>query len=334
MKPFASLSLYLVFLLISGVVLFFSYGQSDQKQHKGEVVLEITPDQLEVLEFVVPKKKIEVRPREKDGYTIMVSETIESKQKDSKDQSLEPKTVTDSYRANQGFERVLEEFLPLRAKRRLSELTKENLNKFGLLDAKQKITIKARGHTVVFTLGAQTFGKQSTYIQQQTSGTKQTPVYLVSASVLRSFDFSAPRFMERKLQKMTNQEVKQVRIENFETREKLTLVKRIVDDKEHWTDVEKPESTNPLFGNWIDRFFRTTTEKYLGSSHKSPSKPLAGIAVQNEQNEVESIVIALDQTDDGKKNYLAKSGFTGEWVSLDEKQASDLLSDLPSLFIE
>jgi len=230
------------------------------------------------------------------------------------------------YRASADFEKKLAKILPLFVERDLGRVDAEKLLEFGLDPGERRLTVTVGSQELSFVMGKKTYGGSATYLRQLPDG----PVFLLSSALERSLDIRAPRYLERRLVPLAAADVDAILVSSQQKEKKRLLSKKKQERADKWI-AEDPEDDNALFGNWVAKLFKLSAIEYL---EKDPSpQPTIGVRlvfIQGKKSKDE-LQLASRPKPDGKKEYFARSTFTGQWVLLRAADADSLLSDLNAI---
>ena len=337
MKGKLGLGLHLAALVIAAACAYFVFSAGKEKAEKGKVILDIEPDQLDRLAFDTGKKQVVAVSRKGGGFTMTVTEQIhkpvakpkkeEKAAGDVKEKAPAAKMVTEttlnSYRASQEFEKALERLLPLRAERDLGVVDEKKLLQFGMVEAGRTLIVEAQRQKVTYLIGSQTYGGATTYIQQQPDG----PVYLISSTLIRSLDVRATRYLERRLVGVDRKDVERVAVGTLTASREFMQQKR-EKKRSVWVPADSPDSTNDLFTNWVDRVFRLGATEYLAQDPVPPPRPEFKLIYFRGSKKLDQLELASAEAEAGKRDFFARSAFTGGWVKLRRQDAEAVVNDL------
>jgi len=342
MKGKLGLTLHLAALVIAAVCAYLVFSAGKEKTEKGKVILDVEPDQLTRLAFDTGKKQVVAAARKGGGFTMTVTEHVHkpvaapSKEekagdaKDAKDSPPAPKMVTEtnvtSYRASQEFEKTLARLLPLRAERDLGKVDAEKLSQFGIVEAGRTLIVEAQKQKVTYLIGAQTYGGATTYVQEQPDG----PVYLISSTLIRSLDVRSTRYLERRLVGVNKKDVERVAVGTLTASREFLQQKR-EKKRNIWVPADSPDVTNDLFTNWVERVFRLGATEYLDQDPVPPPKPEFKLLYFRGSKKLEELQVASAEAGEGKRDFFARSGFTGGWVKLRHQDAEAVVNDLATV---
>ncbi len=335
MKGKLVLSLHLAALVVAGVCAYLVFSGGKAETEKGRVILDIRPDQLERLAFDAGKKQVVAVARKGGGFTMTITEQIHKpaakpKEKPAGEKAPRPKMTTEtsvtSYRASQQFEKTLERLLPLRAERDLGKVDDQKLSQFGMVEAGRNLIIEAQGQKVTYLIGGQTYGGATTYVQEQPEG----PVYLLSSTLVRSLDVRGDRYLERRLVGVDRKDVERVAVGTL-TANREFLQRKHDKKRSTWVPADDPESTNDLFTNWMERVFRLGATDYLADDPVPPPRPEFKLIYFRGGKQLEQLELASAEAEEGKRDFFARSGFTGGWVKLRRQDTEAVVSDLSTV---
>jgi hypothetical protein len=98
-----------------------------------------------------------------------------------------------------------------------------------------------------------------------------------------------------------------------------------------WAAAEEPEKPVEMLGNWVGALFRLSAKEYLADNEVPELTPLAKLELEEEGAPSDTLELAWTEAEDEKKDYFAKSDFTGAWVELSRFSAESVASDLSSI---
>lgn len=332
MRGKLGLGLHLAALAVAGVCVYLAFSGGKEETEKGRVILDIQPDQLDRLAFDTGKKQVVAVSREGGGFTMTITEQIHKpavkpEEKQAGEKAAAPKMITEtqvtSYRASQEFEKTLERLLPLRAERDLGKPDAKKLAQFGLVEAGRSLIVEAREQKVAYLIGSQTYGDATTYIRQQPDG----PVFLVSSTLIRSLDARANRYLERRLVGVDQQDVERIAVGTLTHSREFTRQKR-EKQRSVWVPADNPESANDLFTNWVERVFRLGADEYLNEDPLPPPRPEFKLICFRGGQQLDELELASAEAGEGKRDFFARSQFTGGWVKLKSGDAEAVVNDL------
>jgi hypothetical protein len=242
------------------------------------------------------------------------------------DAAPETETVTSSYRASEEYEKALDRLLPLRVERVLGVMTTEELAKFGLDQSERRLQVTSRGQVVHFVIGQESYGGATTYLRQEPGG----EVYLVSSANLRGVDVVGSRYLERRLAPFKEKDVARLTLATATSSRTFEHLEREKPGPGRWVPAEARDSLDDKYRNWVGKLFRVTASEYLGAD-PAATQALARIQFERDGEAGEAVEIAFLENLDGKKEYYARSGFTGGWVKLERTSAEGMAADIPSI---
>ena len=339
MKGKLGLSLHLAALAVAGICAYFVFSAGKEKAEKGKVILDVEPEQLERLAFDTGKKQVVAVSRKGGGFTMTITEQTHkpvAKPKEKKDagdapeKDPVPKMVTEtnvtSYRASHEFEKALERLLPLRAERDLGKVDEKKLSQFGMVEAGRTLIVEAKRQKVTYLIGSQTYGGATTYVLEQPDG----PVYLISSTLMRSLDVRATRYLERRLVGVDKKDVERVAVGTLTANREFMQQKR-EKKRSAWVPTDSPDATNDLFTNWVDRVFRLGATEYLAEDPVPPPRPEFKLIYMRGSKKLDELELASAEAGGGKRDFFARSTFTGGWVKLRRQDAEAVVSDLTTV---
>ena len=345
MKGKLGLVLHLAALVIAAVCAYLVFSAGKEKAEKGKVILDVEPDQLTRLAFDTGKKQVVAEARKGGGFTMTVTEQIhkpapmEKKEKDAKEAppktpkgtahpaaKMITETTVNAYRASEEFEKTLARLLPLRAERDLGKVDNQKLSQFGMVEAGRTLIVEAQSQKVTYLIGAQTYGGATTYVQEQPEG----PVYLISSTLIRSLDVRGTRYLERRLVGVDKKDVERVAVGTLTASREFTQQKR-EKRRNIWVPVDSPDVTNDLFTNWVERAFHLGATEYLDQDPVPPPKPEFKLLYFRGNKKLDELQVASAEAEAGKRDFFARSGFTGGWVKLRRQDAEAVVNDLANV---
>jgi hypothetical protein len=342
MKGKLGLTLHLAALVIAAVCAYLVFSAGKEKIEKGKVILEVEPDELTRLAFDTGKKQVVAAARKGGGFTMTVTEQVhkpvaapkkEEKAGDAKDAKEKPpapkmitETTVNTYRASQEFEKTLARLLPLRAERDLGKVDENKLSQFGMVEAGRTLIVEAQKQKVTYLIGAQTYGGATTYVQEQPEG----PVYLISSTLIRSLDVRGTRYLERRLVGVDKNDVERVAVGTLTATREFLQQKR-EKKRNIWVPADSPDVTNDLFTNWVERVFRLGAAEYLDQDPVPPPKPEFKLLYFRGSKKLDELEVASAEAEAGKRDFFARSGFTGGWVKLRRQDAEAVVNDLATV---
>jgi hypothetical protein len=345
MKGKLGLILHLAALVVAAFCAYLVFSAGKAKTDKGKVILDVEPDQLARLAFDTGKKQVVAVAREGGGFTMTVTEQIHKpvampkKEKGEKDKppaapegtakvaaKMITETTVNTYRASQEFEKTLARLLPLRAERDLGKVDDKKLLQFGMVEAGRTLIVEAQKQKVTYLIGAQTYGGATTYVQQQPEG----PVYLISSTLIRSLDVRATRYLERRLVGVEKKNVERVAVGTLTASREFMQQKR-EKKRNIWVPADSPDTPSDLFTNWVERAFRLGATEYLAQDPIPPPKPEFKLMYFRGSKKLDELHVASAEAEAGKRDFFARSGFTGGWVKLRRQDAEAVVNDLANV---
>lgn len=342
MKGKLGLGLHLAALAVAAICAYFVFSAGKEKAEKGKVILDVEPDQLERLAFDTGKKQVVAVSRKGGGFTVTVTEQIHKPAAKPKEEKAEggaggakkkdpalkmiTETSVTSYRASQEFEKALERLLPLRAERDLGKVDEKKLAQFGMLEAGRTLIVEAKSQKITYLIGSQTYGGATTYVLQQPDG----PVCLISSTLIRSLDVRATRYLERRLVGVDKKDVERVAVSTL-TANREFMQQRREKKRSVWVPADSPDTTNDLFTNWVDRMFRLGATEYLAEDPVPPPRPEFKLIYLRGSKKLDQLELASAEAGEGKRDFFARSTFTGGWVKLRRQDAEAVVSDLATV---
>ena len=349
MKGKLGLLLHLAALVVAAVCAYLVFSAGKQKTEKGKVILEVEPDQLSRLAFDSGKKQVVAVARKGGGFSMTVTEQIhkpvpvEKKDKEKKEEAKDkppaaPKgtahpaakmiteTTVNAYRASQEFEKTLARLLPLRAERDLGKVSDQKLSQFGMVEDGRTLIVEAQKQKVTYPIGAQTYGGATIYVQEQPDG----PVYLVSSTLIRSLDVRGTRYLERRLVGLQKKDVERLAVGTLTASREFFQQKR-EKKRNIWVPADSPEAAADLFTNWVERAFRLGATEYLDQDPVPPPKPEFKLLYFRGSKKLDELQVASAEAEAGKRDFFARSQFTGGWVKLRRQDAEAVVNDLANV---
>jgi hypothetical protein len=251
-----SLGLQLAALAIAGVTAFWVYSSKETEPKAGTIVLDAKSDRLTKLTFDNGSNVVEAvkRPGE-PGWMLALSEQKTEQKADQTQTRIE----TVKYLANGEFEKSLERLLPMRAERVLPSLDPQQQKQYGL-DGGRRLRLELGSQTITMVVGNETYGSLTTYLHQEPNG----PTFLLSSALLRAFEVSGSRYLERRIVSLEKKEI--ARIVVTAQNKSRTLFHADADraaDGDTWADQAAQNQPNELYKNWMAKVFRLQVAEYL-----------------------------------------------------------------------
>jgi hypothetical protein len=246
---------------------------------------------------------------------------------EQKADQTQTRTETIKYRANDEFEKSVERLLPMRAERVLPSLDPQNQKQYGL-DGERRLRLELGSQTISLVVGNETYGGLTTYLHQEPNG----PTFLLSSALLRAFDVSGLRYLERRIVSLGRKEVASIVVTaQSVSRTLLHADGDKVADGDTWADQATPNQPNELYKNWMAKVFRLQVAAYLHDESTLVPVEVMKIEFSSGHNTLDTLEMASMKAPDGKTDYLARSSFTGSWVKLVRATAEEVVTDLPSI---
>jgi hypothetical protein len=345
MKGILPLAIHFSLLLIAAAGALAVYSTKEEKTPvEGVPILDIKLSDVERISYAADAKIVDIAPRKGGGFEVAVYKRDEDiPDPDAWDKEEEPEkadekeadggvpdemkdpTETSIYRASKALDDALEKDFPLTAKRRLGELGAAELGRFGFAEGGGTLTIEAKGQEATFEVGSSSYGGATTYLREQPGGA----VFLVDAALIRSLDITPPRYMERHLVELTKEEATAVTVESGGKTRK--LVKVGTGQEAKWADEAHRDAPSEMVANWVGAVFRLGASEYLADKEVPELTPLATLDFEKDGLTSDSLALAWADGEDEKKDYYARSAYTGGWVKLNRFGAESVASDLPSI---
>ncbi len=340
MRGRLSLIVHFSWLAIAAVAAYVVYSAPEEAAEPVETpILDIELSKINQITFSQDNKIVDIAPRPGGGLTVSVfkreAEVPDPEKWDEVDtetaaaadggvpEALVDETERAVYRASRALEETLEKIFPLTAKRRLGVLAGDELGRFGFAGDGGRLSIEAKGQAAVFEVGSSSYGGTTTYLRETPEGA----VFLISADVIRAVDLSSPRYMERKILDLKEDEVTAVTVQAEERKKKLVKAGRGKDAT--WAAEGEKDAPSEMMANWVGALFRMNVKEYLLETPELT--PLATLDIEKAGSPFDSVSLAWAKGEDEKKAYYAKSGYTGVWVQLSRLSAESVASDLEAI---
>ncbi|NMB76193.1 MAG: DUF4340 domain-containing protein [Myxococcales bacterium] len=241
-------------------------------------------------------------------------------------------TVVNRYRASEDYERALERLFPLRAERDLGTPEHDKIVSFGLDRPERRLRFSTARANYVLELGSDSFGGASTYVRLSPGGR----VLLVSSANLRALDVQGTRYLERRLTPLKERDVDRLVVTRGSLARELVHQDKGKPDAEAWVPGDRPDLRDERFRAWVGKFFRLSALEYLDDKDVPPSQSVARVLLQagpEGRDGQEDIEIAKADVDNaaGKRDYFARSAFTGGWVKLERFGAEGVVNDMAGI---
>mgnify|MGYP000368557258 CR=1 FL=1 len=237
-------------------------------------------------------------------------------------------TMVTRYRAGEEFDRALDRLLPLRAERDLGAVDADKIAAFGLQQPQRKIRLTTSRGNFTLELGNDSFGGASTYVRLSPGDR----VILVSSANLRALDVQGTRYLERRLTSLKEKDVDRLVVTRGNLSRELVHQDKGKADAEAWVPNDRPDLREERFRVWVGKVFRLSALEYLAEKDLPPAQSVLRVLLQagpGGRDGQEDIEIARSDVDNaaGKKDYYARSGFTGGWVKLERFGAESVVND-------
>lgn len=319
-------------LAVGGLVLAYMVWTDDAP--------EVSPDEVTVLECQPGSvERVELRTEEKDvtlelrpeGDARVAWFTVVRRPENG-----EP-TTERFVGAREATNEWLEQIAPLRAKRSLGELTREQLEQVELANPEGRLTIACSGQRTTYQLGGRSYGSGDRYLRAESGG----PVYLVGADRLSPLESAEFRLMERSLHTFEWRDVVALNLRAFDHQKRLLQHNRLDEQRAEWVDAEEPERRNETYGNWMSRFPRLRVQSYLAPD-ASPGadlqqedmsvapQPVMRIDYEGERGSRLGF-LEMQRVDATSLAYYVRTETTRSWVRVPTSVAQQIEEDLRSM---
>lgn len=371
MKPHKVLGLHLLVLAAAAALTWWAFQRPQRSPTAGQVVLDVTRAQLAKIAFESPDHGSEATARHGGGFDLVVSEQkkqpappptpgsdggpadggagadggvagaspdagVAAPDGGPADagvaETAKVETVVNRYRAGEDYERALERMFPLRAERDLGAPEHDKMLSFGLDRPERRLRFSTANASYVLELGSDSFGGASTYVRLSPGGR----VLLVSSANLRALDVQGTRYLERRLTPLKERDVDRLVVTQGNLARELVHQDKGKPDAEAWVPGDRPEVRDERFRAWVGKFFRLSALEYLPEKELPPVQSVARVTLQagpEGRDGQEDIEIAKADVDNaaGKRDYFARSAFTGEWVKLERFGAEGVVNDMAGI---
>jgi hypothetical protein len=345
MKGILPLIVHFSLLIVAAASALAVYSGNEEKAPvEGVPILDIRLSDIEHISYAADTKIVEIGPREGGGFTVSVYKRDEDipdpeawdkeEEPEAADEKaveggvpdgMEDDTETSVYRASKALDDMLEKTFPLKARRRLGELGADELGRFGFTEGGGTLIVKAKGQEATFEVGSSSYGGATTYLRERPGGA----VFLVDAGLIRSLDITPPRYLERRLVDLTKETATGVSVTSGGKTRKLVKVGAGKDAK--WADEAHRDAPSEMIANWVAAVFRLSAAEYLAEGEAFEPTALATLEFEKDGAASFSLTLAWASGEDEKKEYYARSTYTGGWVKLNRFGAESVASDLPSI---
>lgn len=231
-----------------GLLAAWTTWQREPERPPGEaVVLDATHNDLTKVRYEDEKKWVELEVRKGDGVWIHTSARADLK--------LPERTV----RGNEGADKLVDKFTPLRATRALGALGADKLKEFGLDAPKKKLLVTARGGQSTFLVGNSPYGVSDPYVKDD----KDSKVYVLGGGVLSDLDGAATRLVDRTLHQFLPSEFDAISVAAAGKKRELVQVNPESAGAK-LAGKSNPSKPDDLAKNWHDKVWRLVATEVLG----------------------------------------------------------------------
>lgn len=315
-------------LAIGGLTLAYLTWTDDAPDvDENEVtILECSPDAISRVELRTSEKDVILELRAEEGERVArLTVTRRPERGDP---------TTEQFVGSEAVSEWLAQVGPLRAKRSLGDLTREQLEEVDLHEPEGRLIVRCGGNNTTFQLGGRAYGSGDRYVQRDNGG----PVYLVASDRLAPLESAEFRLMERELHRFEWQNVVSLRLRAFDQQKELLHRNRLDEHGGEWVDATTPDRRDDTYGNWLSRFPRLRVQKYLAPDAR-PGADLEGISAAGQRVMRVDFVgergplgfFELERVDGTEAAYYARTETTRSWVRVPSSVAQQIEDDLRSM---
>ena len=192
-------------LALAGLLVAYTTWQREPERAAGEVVIiDSTKAELANVHYEDENSAVDVRRRDETGETGVWLRVEDKTPVPPPPKPGQPPTPTTppakphaprELRGEEPAEKFLTQFAPFRSPRAFGVLEAAKLKELGLVDAKKKLLITARGETRTFTIGQPASVSSETYLRD----TKDGRVYLLPRALATDLQSAGHRLVDRRL---------------------------------------------------------------------------------------------------------------------------------------
>jgi hypothetical protein len=204
-------------------------------------------------------------------------------------------TVSESFPGNDALQEALDEFCPWNGLRSLGKLDEVKRGEFGLAGTEDSLVLTIRGKPREFLVGKASFGPGDRYVEDKNTG----EIFLVSGQSIKNLLYPKSRYMERSLHVFEDKDAARMRV-NEGSRE-MELVHRFSAEgaDEGWAVSGSEEGPKELYKNWVAKVFSLRPMDYpVLEPEKSETGP-NGCVVPAGAEPVTSITFFSDKKEIG-----------------------------------
>ncbi len=343
MKGRLVLIVHLAVLLAVAATTWFVFQKEDAVRPGGQVILEVTVEQLDRLEYRTANNELLAEAiAGGEGFRLTLREKL-SKRKSAKkaapesEQEAADEYKITRYRASAEFGKALDKLLPLVAIRELPQVSEEKLAEFGLLESTGLLSITSRGQTISFQVGEKTYGRASVYVRRDPDGPDgpDGTVYLVSSGLLRTVDFKPPRYKELRFLGLASKDVERLDLEcDGMGARALVHRNRFQAGGGDWAladETDADDANDELYSNWVGKLFKLRLTEYLAKPVEPGPGARCKLGFRLDGGKSSSVELTWTEDPSGKRSFFGRSDFSGDWVKLEHTAAGSLVSDLSSI---
>jgi hypothetical protein len=241
-----------------GLVAAYATWQREPERAPGEaVVFDLGKSDITKIRYEDGTKWVELEPKpagaDEDAARVWLRVSAKP---DAKPQPIPERVL----RGNDGAQRLVDKFAPLRATRALGTLEAAKLKEFGLAESKKKIEVTARGDKRVLVVGTSPFGVSDPYVKDERDGR----VYVLGGGVLTDLDNAGVRLVDRALHTIKGQDFDALTVEAGGKKRELVQTSAETPLAAKLASKKTPQKPDELAKNWHDKVWRLIVTEALG----------------------------------------------------------------------
>lgn len=186
------------------------------------------------------------------------------------------------FRGGDQADKLFDLFAPMRVVRSLGTVDDKKAKELGLDQSKKSLSITAKGQTIKFVLGSNSYGSGDIYARDP-----HGQVYLLSHRLVSDFEFAESRLMERRLHRFERPDFDriEVQITTVAGQKTRTLLQKNRQDAANFffTDAATPDKRDDTLRNWVDKVLRMALNDYVNKGEEPQAAgPVSGAPLTGE----------------------------------------------------